>query len=139
MAGEIVVGYDGTESAQAALGTARELARAIGAKIVIVYGYDPTRMGGEVRDLDQALEERGRTVVNEAAEKAKQAGAEAEGAVVKKKPATALAEVADQLGARFIVVGSYGERPIAGAILGTTPHKLLHMAKIPVVVVPPPA
>ena len=26
----------------------------------------------------------------------------------------------------MIVVGSYGESPIKGAILGSTPHKLLH-------------
>jgi nucleotide-binding universal stress UspA family protein len=138
MAGEIVIGYDGTESAQAALGTALELAKDTGSNLVIAYGYDPTRMGGEVRDLDLQLEERGREVTNEAAEKAKEAGVEAETAVVKEKPSAALAELAKTLGARFIVVGSYGERPITGAILGSTPHKLLHIAEVPVVVVPPP-
>jgi nucleotide-binding universal stress UspA family protein len=30
----------------------------------------------------------------------------------------------------------YGERPIKGAILGSTPHKLLHLAGCPVLVVP---
>jgi len=33
-------------------------------------------------------------------------------------------------------VGSYGESPIKGAILGSTPHKPLHLAETPVVVVP---
>jgi nucleotide-binding universal stress UspA family protein len=33
-------------------------------------------------------------------------------------------------------VGSYGERPLRGAILGSTPHKLLHLAERPVLVVP---
>ena len=36
----------------------------------------------------------------------------------------------------MIVVGSYGESPIKGAILGSTPHKLLHRAERPVLVVP---
>jgi nucleotide-binding universal stress UspA family protein len=135
MAGEIVVGHDGTS--EAALLAAIDLAKETGAKLVIAYGYDPTRMGGEVRDLDQELEERGRQVTAEAAEKAKSAGVDAEAVVVKEKPAAALAQLADQLGARFIVVGSYGERPITGAILGSTPHKLLHIAEVPVVVVPP--
>ena len=43
--------------------------------------------------------------------------------------------MADERGARFIVVGSYGESPIKGAILGAVPHKLLHLAETPVVVV----
>ena len=36
----------------------------------------------------------------------------------------------------MIVVGTYGESPIKGAILGSTPHKLLHMSERPVLVVP---
>jgi nucleotide-binding universal stress UspA family protein len=135
MAGEIILGYAGTDDAP--LEAAIDLAKETGSKLVIAYGYDPSRFGGEVRDLDQELEERGRRVTAEAAGKAKQAGLDAEAVVVKEKPAAALAQLADQLGARFIVVGSYGERPITGAILGSTPHKLLHIAEVPVVVVPP--
>jgi nucleotide-binding universal stress UspA family protein len=39
----------------------------------------------------------------------------------------------------MIVVGSYGESPLRGAVLGSTPHKLLHLAERPVLVVPAPA
>ena len=31
----------------------------------------------------------------------------------------------------MIVVGSYGEAPLKGVILGSTPHKLLHLAEPP--------
>ena len=48
----------------------------------------------------------------------------------------ALSELADREEARMIVVGSYGESPMKGAILGSTPHKLLHWAERPVLVVP---
>ena len=44
--------------------------------------------------------------------------------------------LADARDARFIVVGTWGESPIRGAILGSTPHKLLHLSHRPVVVVP---
>jgi nucleotide-binding universal stress UspA family protein len=44
--------------------------------------------------------------------------------------------LADCHSARMIVVGSYRERPLKGAILGSTPHKLLHTAGRPVLVVP---
>lgn len=38
--------------------------------------------------------------------------------------------------ARAIVVGSYGESPLRSAILGSTPHRFLHGALRPVIVVP---
>jgi nucleotide-binding universal stress UspA family protein len=55
---------------------------------------------------------------------------------VPERPAAALVDVADQRDARFIVVGTWGESPLRGAMLGSTPHKLLHIADRPVVVVP---
>jgi nucleotide-binding universal stress UspA family protein len=48
----------------------------------------------------------------------------------------ALAETADERDARMIVVGSYGDPPLKGVILGSTPTKLLHLADRPVLVVP---
>ncbi|MGH2974785.1 MAG: universal stress protein [Solirubrobacterales bacterium] len=36
----------------------------------------------------------------------------------------------------MIVVGSYGEAPLKGAIIGSTPCKLLHLSLCPVLVVP---
>jgi nucleotide-binding universal stress UspA family protein len=35
-----------------------------------------------------------------------------------------------------IVLGTWGEGPLRGAILGSTPHKFLHISDRPVVVVP---
>ncbi len=36
------------------------------------------------------------------------------------------------------VVGTYSERPLAAALVGSTPHKLLHLSNHPVLVVPVP-
>jgi nucleotide-binding universal stress UspA family protein len=36
----------------------------------------------------------------------------------------------------MIVVGSYGEAPPKGAIIGSTPYKLVHLSQRPVLVVP---
>lgn len=136
MAGEIVLGYDGTECANAALGVATELARELGSKLIVAYAFDPARIGGEVRDLDNALEKRGREVTAGAEERAKSAGVDTEVAMVKEKPSVALSTLASERGASFIVLGGYGERPVTGAILGSTPHKLLHISEVPVIVVP---
>ena len=136
MASEIVLGYDGTECADAALDVAVALAKDLASKLVVLYAYDPPRIGGEVRDLDRALETRGREVTAQAVEKAQAAGVETEAEIAKEMPSVALSAVASQRKARFIVLGSYGERPVTGAILGATPHKLLHIAGVPVIVVP---
>jgi nucleotide-binding universal stress UspA family protein len=38
----------------------------------------------------------------------------------------------------MIVVGTRGEGPVAGALLGSVPYKLVHRSSIPVLVVPAP-
>jgi nucleotide-binding universal stress UspA family protein len=35
----------------------------------------------------------------------------------------------------MIVVGSHGEGPLKGAIIGSTPHKLIQLSSVPVLVV----
>jgi nucleotide-binding universal stress UspA family protein len=64
---------------------------------------------------------------------------DAETSVVDARPAEALLKVAADRGARMIVVGTHGEHPLTGAVLGSVPHKLLHLSKVPVLVVPAPS
>jgi nucleotide-binding universal stress UspA family protein len=35
-----------------------------------------------------------------------------------------------------IVVGTYGDSPLRGAVVGTAPHKLLHFSRVPMLAVP---
>jgi nucleotide-binding universal stress UspA family protein len=104
---------------------------------VIAFGVaPPSTMGEEWREHLRALEELGRRATAESVERAGAAGVEAEVALVPERPALALTRLAEERDARYIVVGSYGEGPIRGAILGSTPHKLVQTATRPVVVVP---
>lgn len=105
MASIIVLGYDGSGCADAALATAVETAKADWA--------------------EEAL----------AAIRA-QGVADAEAAVVDARPAEALVQVAVERDARMIAVGTHGERPLTGAVLGSVPHRLLHLSTVPVLVVP---
>lgn len=139
MPGPIVIGYDASDGARAALEAGLELAGGLGVPVVIAYGFAPpgsTLSGEEAKAHRDALEEDGKRLVGEAEERAQAAGVVAEAALVEQRPAAALAALAEARGASYIVVGSYGESPIKGAILGSTPHKLLHLAETPVVVVP---
>jgi nucleotide-binding universal stress UspA family protein len=135
----VVVGYDESPGSQQALEKAIELARGLSAKLVVVYGYGApgsALSGEEVGAHRDALAEQGRTLVAAAEEKARAAGIEAETDLIDARAVEALLSAAEKHAAGYIVVGGYGESPIRGAILGSTPHKLLHLSTTPVVVVP---
>jgi nucleotide-binding universal stress UspA family protein len=136
---QIVVGYDGSATSDGALDRAVELAKGLGDTIVVVFGYAPPGVwGGEIVEHEEAIEELGTKVTHHARERAAAAGIEIEVQMVAKRGSEALIEVASSRRARMIVVGSYGETPLKGAILGSTAYKLLHQASMPVLVVPPP-
>jgi nucleotide-binding universal stress UspA family protein len=134
----LVVGYDGTDGAQAALSTAVELAKALGDAIVAVFAYSIGRLGGEVSDYAKAVEEHGRAMLDEARRLGADAGVELDTVLREREPAECLIEVADEHDARMIVVGSYGERPLKSALVGSTPTRLLHLSERPVLVVRAP-
>ena len=134
---EIVVGYDGSECGRAALGEALEMAEGLGDRVVVVFGYAPPGLwGGEIVEHEEAIGERGTKVLSEAKHQAEAAGATVELELVAKKASEAIVDVAEQREARMIVVGSYGEAPLKGMIIGSTPYKLLHLSPCPVLVVP---
>jgi nucleotide-binding universal stress UspA family protein len=135
MANVIVVGYDGAEGAQGALSAALELCTDLGAELVVVFGYGLPLPDRQSADHREALEELGRGFTGEAIQRSEQAGVKASAEVVFEKPAMALVDAAAKHDARMIVVGSHGEGPLAGALLGSVPHKLVHMSEAPVLVV----
>jgi nucleotide-binding universal stress UspA family protein len=131
----VIVGYDGSDCAKAALRTAIEVGRAYDEPVIIAFGYELSPVGGELHDYHAALQELASNRVAEARELASGAK-EIETVVIEDSPAQALVELGRQRDARVIVVGTQGEGPIRGALLGSTPHKLLHLADRPVLVVP---
>jgi nucleotide-binding universal stress UspA family protein len=132
----LVVGYDGSECATAALDKAIELAKGLGDTVVIAFGYDPGGPGEEYKAARDAVRGVGERVTGEALERARADGVEVEVELVDERPTDALLKLADQRDARAIVVGTFGEHPIKGAILGSVPHRLLHVSERPVLVVP---
>lgn len=135
--GQIVVGYDGSACGDAALDSALGIAGELGDKVVVVFGYAPPGLwGGEIAEHEEAIEELGEKVMAQAKSQAAAKGVEIESQLVAKRAAEALIEVADQRDARMIVVGSFGDPPLKGMILGSTPNKLLHLSERPILVVP---
>lgn len=133
---KIVVGYDGSNCAGAALDEAVSLAKGLGDSLVVAFGYDPGDPGEEYQATRDAVRAVGERFTSEAVERARAEGVEVEVALVEQRPLEALLKLADAHDARLIVVGTFGEHPIKGAILGSVPHKLLHVSERPVLVVP---
>jgi nucleotide-binding universal stress UspA family protein len=134
----LVVGYDGSDGADSALGVALELGRGLGEPLLIAFAAQPPgrSVGDEYRAHLATLSERGRELTESAVARAVQAGVTAEAVVADRKVVDLLLDLADEHGARMIVVGTYGESPLRGAVLGSTPHKLLHLSRVPVLAVP---
>ncbi len=137
MARTIVLGYDGSEGADVALGKAIELAKLEGARIVVVFAYEiPAAYGGETGDYRRAVRQLAEEATSKAVPQLEQAGVEFTVELVPERPTDGLVKVANETGASMIVVGTNGEHPIKGVVLGSVPHKLLHVSDVPVLVVP---
>jgi nucleotide-binding universal stress UspA family protein len=135
---EIVIGYDDSDSSKAALSQALDFAKALGDSIVVVFGAAPGGYGGgEVPEQRKAVEEFGNKVTAEAVETAKSAKIDCTVELINEHPHQALITAAEKHDARMIVVGSHGESPLKGAIIGSTPYKLVQLSEVPVLVVRP--
>jgi nucleotide-binding universal stress UspA family protein len=133
---EIVIGYDGSDSSKSALNQAFEFAKALGDSLVIVFAAAPGGYGGgEVPEQRKAVEEFGQSVTQEAVDAAKAADVDAKVELINEHPHDALLTAGDKHDARMIVVGSHGDHPVVGAIIGSTPYKLVQTSDRPVLVV----
>jgi nucleotide-binding universal stress UspA family protein len=138
MSAGVVVGYDGSDCAKEAVRVAIEVGKAYGERVVIAFAYELNPVAGELHDYHAALKELATQRLTEAVALAGETGADAdiEAVIVEQAPAHGLVELADERDARVIVVGTRGESPLRGALLGSTPHKLLQLSDRPVLVVP---
>lgn len=134
----IVLGFDGTDGSRAAFAEAARLAGELDLGLHLVFSYSISRLGGELRDLDAAIAERARVVLGEAEALPRPDGVALTSEYRQQDPAEGLLAAAQERGARYIVVGSYGERPLKSALVGSTPTRLLHLSDRPVLVVRAP-
>lgn len=138
----IVVGTDGSESAQRAVEEAARLARALEAELHIVSAYDPVR-GAQIADAPPGAarvwaplpDSSVRAILEEAAAAARLGGLQAETHAVHAAAADALLEVATEVGADLIVVGSRGMHGARRLVLGSVPNRVSHRARCNVLIV----
>jgi nucleotide-binding universal stress UspA family protein len=122
MYSKILVGYDDTDESKDALALGKQLAEATGAELVAagVSQFDPVWGGADphFRDADAEF-------AREIEAAAKAAGAEPE-TVPSSSPARGLHELAEEIGADLILVGSAHHGRVGQVLAGSTGLSLLH-------------
>ena len=148
MPAPIMVAYDGSESAQAAIREAARLFPRHELVVTCVWTGTPrvnsARLAlpddviqGAVRQLDADAQEAAKELAKEAVELAGHVGMPARAETVRADPSVwaALVRVAKDLGADVMVVGSRGRSSARSALLGSVSSGVVHHAACPVLVV----
>ena len=140
----IVVGTDGSDTANQAVRQAVELALAVDASIDLVSAYAPVpaqRLSEERRqapeDLQWAITPREDVdaTLAAAAEIAQQAGVNVEVFPRQGDPADAILDVAEERDADLIIVGNKGMTGAKRFLLGSVPNKVSHHAPCSVLII----
>lgn len=133
----VVLGYDRSPGAKRALDIAIELAGSFDVPLVLVHGIaPPSAVGEEAGEARRAIDELAESVTAPAVAAAEAVGVRVLVEVVDNRPAPALIAAADEHDALVIVVGTWNESPLRGALLGSVSHKLLQLSTRPVLCVP---
>ena len=129
----IIVGTDGTDTAERAVDRAGEIARAFGATVHVVSAYsdDRTPLVGVGRQGDRPHAQQ---AIDRAQERLAKQGVESEAHLSNREAGRELVAVADEQRAQMIVVGNRG---MTGAkrVLGSVPNYVSHHAHCDVVIV----
>jgi nucleotide-binding universal stress UspA family protein len=140
----IVVGTDGSDTANQAVRQAVELARAVGGKIDLVSAYEPVpaqRLNEERRqapeDLQWAINPREDVdaTLEAAATVVRESGVNVDVFPRQGDPADAILDVAEEQDADLIVVGNKGMTGAKRFLLGSVPNKVSHHAPCSVLII----
>ncbi|MCH1770718.1 MULTISPECIES: universal stress protein [Metallosphaera] len=136
----ILVAFDGSENAKRALNVAVDLSKRYEAKLDVVEVVDTSVLlgagiGPVPPDVIESLYNKARADIESAKKIADQAGVKAEGVIVEGDPATAIMDYASKNGVDLIVTGSRGLSTIKRMFLGSVSSRIIHEAKMPVLVV----
>jgi len=133
MYSKVVVGTDGSESATRAVARAVELARSVGAELIVVHAHADTSVGYGLSSEESPPVDRGKGILDEA--ESRHAADIAVRTILRKGDAAeSLLDVAEEEAADLIIVGNRG---MTGArrFLGSVPNRVSHHATCDVLVV----
>jgi nucleotide-binding universal stress UspA family protein len=138
----MVVPTDFSDTADRALGTAIDLARPLGAELLVVHVYSPVVVLPPPIDMvslptvfPQALQ-RMQEALEKRAGRVREAGLSCTVALIEGHPHVEIVRHAESSGAELIVMGTHGRGGLAHAVLGSVTERVIHKAPCAVLVVP---
>jgi nucleotide-binding universal stress UspA family protein len=135
----IVVGTDGSDTAEGAVREAVELAKLTGARLHVVTAYprlqSRERLGTTARREPVDLREVAEAVTQRVSKRVASEGIDVETHEREGDPSEVLIDIADETETNLIVVGSKGMRGAARFLLGSVPGKVSHHARASVLIV----
>ena len=140
----MVVGTDGSDTANEAVRQATDLAQRLGATVHLVSAYEPVpegRLREERQQVPDDLQwmvnprEDVSTTLEKAAEVIRERSVQVETHAREGDPADAILDVAEEKGADLIVVGNKGMTGAKRFLLGSVPNKVSHHAPCSVMII----
>lgn len=134
----IVVGTDGSKGSEAALSEAFDLAKRLGADVLVVAvaaHVSGVLTGSVYQGRFSEHLDRARGALDAARTMAAEAGVDAEFEVFEGDAAEEIAMIAESRNADLVVVGTRGHHGITGSLLGSVSADVVRRSKRPVVVV----
>jgi nucleotide-binding universal stress UspA family protein len=147
-----LLGYDGSDVAQRAIERAAELVGGGAAVVLTVWeptaafaGYDPLsgvsegmgRAAGLEAEMDDIGAQVAQRTAEQGAELAREHGFDATARTAEGKVWRTIVDVADELDARAIIVGTRGHSGLQSLMIGSVANGVVHHSDRPVLVIPP--
>ena len=140
--GPVLFAYDGSDQAQGAIEQAGRQLQG-DRKAIVLSVWEPLEsvpfwgapMSTVPAEMAEQVRDEAEKVAAEGAERARQAGFDAEPAVVEGAPVwQGIVHAAEEEGAGIIVIGSHGRRGAAYLAMGSVATAVAHHSKVPVLI-----
>ena len=134
----IVLALDGSDGSRRAVPLAMELAKRDNGTLVIAHVEEDIigKGGGPIKATEDEIQ----AEIRQQAEELTAQGIDTSvhmRSVILGGPAHVIEDIAAETDADLIVAGTRGHSPVAGLLLGSVTQRLLHIARRPVLAVPP--
>ncbi len=135
MTRRVVIGYEPTQRGKDALELGRLLSELLAARPLVVTALQYSRAAMGVENLEKALRVDTAESFEIARDHLRFLDPETR-AIAARSPADGLADLAEEIDASVIVIGSAHRGPVGRVVFGSTAEKLLHSAPAPVAIAP---
>jgi nucleotide-binding universal stress UspA family protein len=134
----ILLAVDGSAPSGRAVETTLDLAPCVGAEVVVLHVRETEALPWTVQTVELTTSDEATALVDGVVRRLKDAGVSARGETTEAMHGSAARDIlrtAREEDVGMIVMGSRGLSDLAGLVMGSVAHKVLHLADRPVLVV----